>query len=48
MENNNSLKMSKIASAASSMLFLHSLVRSSSAGLLASGGSWEDFSTRQT
>ena len=37
----------KIASAASSTLFLHSLARSSSGGFLASGGSWEDFSTRK-
>jgi hypothetical protein len=44
----HSLKTSKIASAASGTLFLHSLARSSSAGLLASGGGWEDFSTRQT
>ena len=43
----HSLKTSKIASAASGTLFLHSLARSSSGGLLASGGGWEDFSTRK-
>ena len=43
----HSLKTSKIASATSGVLFLHSLAGRSSAGLLASGGSWEDFSTRQ-
>lgn len=44
----HTLKTSKIASAVSGTLLLHSLARSSSAGLLASGGSGEDFSTRQT
>jgi hypothetical protein len=43
---NTPKKMSEFASDTSSTLFFHSFARSSSAGLLASGGSWEDLSTK--